>query len=220
MAPKRPVKEAKILSSVLVDETYDLEDGSKLRIYVDIGDILSNINDYKDALRDARSIPYDLENPSPSDPVIRWLVEAYEGNISDEEVLRRMRSHYEKKLEEVHHNATLLALVAHEDNVFVNEPAPYPASDKKSLPGIRAIPEPPINLNEPVERRLKQALDILMRNPVVMGEVRSIISALVVRLNKIAAGFEVDPQGFRPTQADGAVHEETRSGDVQPEAQP
>lgn len=207
------LKELNESSTVLYDETFELRDGKTFRMIVDMATILTKVNEYTQALSDARGLPFDLDNLSARDRIVRWLVAQYEDKIkakviSEGDILIRAQNYYQRALADAQTGAHLLAFFDSDENVFDNVPTPY---EKETSNGARFVePMPGIekNLAFPIEYALKQIYDVLTSNPAVIGRVMQIANELSVRVNRVVSAgglVETDENGFHPGPVDGAV---------------
>ena len=203
--PTESVSESvKDISTVLYDETFELRDGAKLRLIVDMGTIITKVQEYTQALQDARGLPFDLDNLSARDPIVRYLVTKYEQEmknnvISEGEILTRARNYYQRALSEAQSQAHLLAFFDSDDNVFNLTPNPYPKTAEVTARFVEKMPEIEKNLAYPIEYTLKQILDLMIQNPAVMGRIMEISEELSVRINRVVAAgglVETDKDGF------------------------
>lgn len=198
------------LSTVLYDETFELRDGSKLRMVVDLATIMTKVQEYAEALYDARSLPFDLENLSARDKIVRYLVDKYgaeikSGAMSEASIVTRARNYYLRAMSEAQTNAHLLAFFDSDENLFLNKPEPYEPQAPKAARFVDQMPEVVRNLAFPIEYTLKQILDLLIDNPVIMGRIMQISEELSVRVNRVVAAgglVETDENGFQPGSTD------------------
>jgi len=200
------------INTILYDETFELRSGGKLRMVVDMATIMIKAKDYTEAFSDARGLPFDLDNFSPRDPIVRYLVTRYEpllkaGMFSEQNILQRARSYYERALNEAQVNAYLLAFFDSDENVFNNVPTPYEKQSFTQSRFIEPMPEVEKNLAMPIEYTLKQILDTMLENPRIMARFQQIVEELSVRINRVISGglVETDEKGFQPEPTDGAV---------------
>lgn len=201
------------ISTVLYDEVFELSDGRSIRMIVDMATILTKVQEYTQALTDARGLPFDLDNLSARDPIIRYLVAKHDGQIkekkmSDGQLITLARNYYQRALAEAQSNAHLLAFFDSDNNVFDTDPTPYEPVVEKSARFIEPMPVVEKNLAFSIERTLKQILDMLTSNPSIIGRVMSISDELSVRVNRVVSAgglVETDESGFQSGSVNGTV---------------
>lgn len=201
-----------VLGTTLYDERYTLSDGTILHLVLDVIGIQSLLQDYTEALQDARSLPFDLQNLSPADPIIRYLIGLKKG-YKDEEILARTRSYYSKQIAEAQTNAFMLSLFSSEDNVLTNVPSPYEYT-QKALPGILQMPLVEKYLGNETEYRLKQLVDAIAANPMVLSRIQVIIDEFRVKFNRMGSAPETDKLGFHAGSTNQPVFEDTVADSV------
>ena len=194
-----PISEKK----VLIDEVVDCPEGAvpaKIHILFD-KDTRDFAEQYVSALHRSRSIPFNPNNIPVTDPLA--LVVANIFRISDgNEAIRRAAGYYEQWGYECQKNGWVLALL--EDNDFVNEPTPYPP--QKVPRGITIIPDPPIDLHNQTEFRLKQIMDFLDKDPELQFSVMSRINDAFAKLvSGVEDGDKDSRTGFPPEPTDRNV---------------
>lgn len=183
------------------------ENGVRLTAYVDVQE---TINDYQRKLQSARGIPFDRINLTPLDPLIQYVADTPEVSSMPEKTDRErqaksrlvydtIQDYYNRQAESCQRDAVILALTL--DNEFKNEPEAYPEGRKNRVrPGIIDMPIIIPNLFNPVERRLKQALDKLASIPGGIDEIAEHMQLLSIKMRLWAA--ETDKDGFRPESTD------------------
>lgn len=192
------------VNTVLYNETFELNDGSKLHMIVDMGTIMQKVQAYTQALSDARNLPFDLENLSARDPIVRYLVAKYEAEIrakvmTEAAIVTRARNYYQRAINEAQTNAHLLAFFDSEENKFTNTPTAYEKQADTVARFVDPMPEIEKNLAFPIEYTLKQILDLLLENPIVMARIMQISEELSVRVNRVVSAgglVETDESGF------------------------
>ncbi len=203
------------INTILYNETFELRDGTTLRMVVDLATIMTKVQDYTQALSDARNLPFDLDNLSARDPIIRYLLTQYEdqlkkGTLTEAGIVTRTRNYYQRALAEAASNAYLLAFFDSNENTFPNEPVPYAKEEESPSRFIEQMPSVEKNLAFPIESTLKQILDLMIENPSVMGRIMQISEELSVRVNRVVSAgglVETDDKGFQPGSTDGTVSE-------------
>lgn len=203
------------VSTILYDEVFDLRNDTQLRMVVDLATIMTKVQDYTQALSDARNLPFDLDNLSARDPIIRYLLTQYEaqlkkGTLTEAGIVTRTRNYYQRALSEAASNAYLLAFFDSNENTFPNPPVPYEKTKEAPARFIEQMPEIEKNLAFPIEATLKQILDLMIENPRVMGRIMQISEELSVRVNRVVSAgglVETDENGFQSRSANGTLPE-------------
>ncbi len=203
------------VNTTLYNETFELRDGTTLRMVVDLATIMTKVQDYTQALSDARNLPFDLDNLSARDPIIRYLLTQYEGQLkkgtlTEAGIVTRTRNYYQRALAEASSNAYLLAFFDSNENTFPNTPVPYGKAEEAPSRFVDQMPSVEKNLGFPIEATLKQILDLMVENPSVMGRIMQISEELSVRVNRVVSAgglVETDDKGFQSGSTDGTVSE-------------
>lgn len=201
------------ISTILYDETFTLQDGKSFHLVLDMATILTKVQEYTQALTDARGLPFDLDNLSARDRIVRWLVTTYEDKlkskvVSEGDIIIRAQNYYQRAIADAQIGAHLLAFFDSDENVFDNTPIPYDKETPNAARFVEPMPAVEKNLAFPIEYTLKQIYDILASNPAVIGRVMQISGDLSVRINRVVSQgglVETDENGFHPGPVDGAV---------------
>lgn len=205
------------LDPIIFRKEFETSRGT-MRIVIDISRMTSDINNYTIKLQQARNIPMNIENLSPSDPVVQFVNKNMPW-VEPEKVLWTASEHYRGLVQEVSSNAGLIALTLTSDkSVWEAVPLPYdkPKSDEFAIDGDVDIPEPERNLAHPAERRLKLVLDLMMENPAYYTDIQEAISTALILVQR-NAGAETDEDGFRPAIARKPVRGKPVASRVEPE---
>lgn len=152
---------------------------------------------YVTALHVARGVPFNLHAIQISDPLVMILSNQL-GITDGSEAIRQASMYYENWTNEILTHAWMLAFLA--DNVFTNEPTPY--DPPKAAPGVPIAPAPRYNLSNPVERRLKQALDIMNTSLEFQSQVMRRINNAIAQVFQ-QGDEETDQNGFQPVADSG-----------------
>jgi hypothetical protein len=184
-----------MLSSVIFDEVLTSSKGWSLRVLVDLARIQDDADRYEDQLRFSRGIPFNLDTLTPFDPLCIYVATNMTW-MKSEDVVNAARQHYQKLISEAQRDSIILATIASPDNRLVLDPQPYMEPEDEALPGLVTMPRVKRNLDNPVERRLKQFIDLLSSDPPVMQRFNAAFEKAAVELTRKAA--ELDPNGFRP----------------------
>lgn len=155
-------------STILYYEELELGDGFKLVAEIDLNTIQGNIELYADALRASRGIPSSIEDLPGMDIA---AILAYDKldmfkdkSVRMEKAVKAAQSYY-RQLDKVASEHGALMAVLYKSTIDTTvEPIPHETVVKPNLPGLIAFPEPELNLEDPVERLLKQYQDILNVN--------------------------------------------------------
>lgn len=155
-------------NTVLYYEELDLGNGFKLVAEIDFNTIQDNISLYTDALRASRGIPSSIEDLPGMDIA---AILAYDKldmfkdkDVRMEQAVKAAQSYY-RQLDKVATDNGALMAVLYKSKIDVSvDPKPHNNVAKPELPGLISFPEPELNLNNPVERLLKQYQDILDDN--------------------------------------------------------
>lgn len=170
----------------------------KVRILIDVSDILSDMEAYQRQLMIARGIPQQPNAFDVNDPNIQIAMKFFE-NVKDDNqrenmALELLKGHYEDLTKEMQAYGFMLATT--KSNSFDEEPKPYDKdwSKDNNLPAIASLPSPMPNLVFPVEYRLKQLLDILYDNPGSFLRLEKRMSTITIRINqRLTLGREAMP---------------------------
>jgi len=196
---KRTATPLQSKASVIYDQVLTTDDGKILRMVVDVSRINEDAGQYHQHLLFARNIPFDIPNITPLDPMVRVVSEMMPFMRSDSaEIVRMAKAHYQALSDEAYRHAMMLAVSASPENVFTEEPKPWPPQNGSELPGIPALPMPEYNLFNPVERRLKQLWDFLESDVKLLGKFYVAFNDALVRVNQIGLSQEIDEKGFQP----------------------
>lgn len=163
---------------------------------------MNYVEQYRDALMVARSIPFDIEALNIADPLALVIANQYK-NLTGVEAVRRAKNWYSSWVQEANADATMLAFLA--VNTFSNTPTPY--VEQKTAPGIPTTPRPRYDLSDPVEHRLKQIKDMLASDITFQGAVMNAINNAIATLVRGVTG-DTDAAGFQPTSVDQQVSKE------------
>jgi len=175
----------------------------RLQIFAD--EVTEVVNDYHRKLLRVRGVPQDIVNVPPTDVVLQWVLQQPEiREIEDDQdkaeyVLAEVQDFYEKVSQRTMADATILAMV--QNNEFTEPPLPYPEEEALARPGMMAMPNIIINLKIPLEKRLKQALDLLSSIEGAMSVVTSEMRTMNVRA-AMYADKHIDKDGFRTGATD------------------
>lgn len=163
----------------IADITNNIQNGSEylydewlienqLRLVIDINAYMQDIELYKQQLLISRGIPLQPSAFRTDDPNIQRVSEYYR-NIKDKKkredsIIASLEGHYSNLIDKMQALGAMLA--ATKFSILDNEPKPYEDEETGSfLPGIMSLPEPTPDLDNPVEYRLKQVLDLLIEHP-------------------------------------------------------
>ena len=180
--------------TVIYDKTFETPKGS-LRLYVDVFDLVDSISNYSEKLMLSRGIPFDLENLSPTDPMLIQASQILSWVDDPAKVLQLTKSHYERLASRVKTDAAILASTK-KNPAYLFEPEPYPERETTEEWDVD-LPEPVRNLRNPLERRLKQIFDILASSPSVMTEFYATMQTIYVEVERRARALGTDADGFR-----------------------
>lgn len=161
------------------DITDELQNGSeylydewivpnKIRMVIDIENFIQDSELYQRQLMLSRGIPQQPSSFQTNDPNIKIAMDYYK-HIKDKKkmessVVSAVEQHYERLIEKMHALGGMLAATKY--SVIEKTPEPYDDDDEGSfLPGVVNLPEPIPDLDNPVEYRLKQILDVLIEHP-------------------------------------------------------
>lgn len=204
-----------------VDETFNLDDGTKLRIHISFPKILENLRKYLEGLQQTRNLPLNSNEINSADALVIWALDharkhGMHFETKQEEAqyaVKRARYIYEHYTQIAAADAALLAMVTYAENALAlsKEALPYPPTvEEEPLPGLEHEYVPPLNikLNSPVERRVKRLHDILDSHPNVYLKVHQHVELLGALLLGEALE-ETDEAGFQSNAVNGQVSEKT-----------
>lgn len=187
-------------------------DGNEIIIDVELQTLNLNISEYFDQLRFARNLPMTHEAIDPAHPVVThyanqmfWYDDKSE---RAQQAIRMARHFFEKKLLEARQSAGTLAMLV-SSPIWEFEPEEYDYDDFKpnNLPGMGVVdPEFKYDLRYPVERRLKQIMDLITKDPKILLELERLMNYTSVyiteRANDYVNGERDSKTGFRPESTD------------------
>jgi hypothetical protein len=157
--------------------------------------ILQNIESYHQKLLHSRGVPMNLETINPKDPRLT-VVAKLPWLKSPRDQKAYLTNYYEVEHTKAQREAALLAMFANQQNVLTFEPAPYPLD--AVLPGMEdELPSIRRNLAIPLERRLKQIMD-LIEDPEVYARVMAMMERIVASIEG-GGDTETDEDGFQPS---------------------
>jgi len=152
-------------------------------------DGIETLTKYQQKLMQIRGIPLDTTNIDPRNPMLE-VIKNRMPFLNKHERLDYLRGYYQNLESEARQAAAMLAVFADQSNVLSLDPEPYKST---SLPGLEDdLPEPPKNLNHPLERRLKQIVDLLNRQE---KHFEGLLGKLAEAMN--GGSEETDADGFR-----------------------
>lgn len=189
-------------SLVIYDEILSGTSGN-LHIIVEIPKVESRTRLYLQALKSARSIPFDLDAINPLDKMYQYVLEKFPNYAGKPELSRgKVREFYEQQQGNAYRDAVMLAVTSSKDNVFDFEPIPYEEDDsfleEDDLPGLVSAPRITPNLDDPTERRVKQLYDWLKANPTHLIQLQGAFELAVIKVNEMAVKPKLDADGFQP----------------------
>lgn len=140
---------------------------------------------YRDKLMLLRNIPLDIENISPRDPHIKYIEKNMPWLKTVKQKVDYLRGYYTIAQRDAWEDAIVLSMFTDPSNEFKNDPSPY-KHEAAGIPGLEEdadIPKPVKNLQAPIEKRLKQIIDIIDRNEKAFEPVMERINDTVSKFN-------------------------------------
>lgn len=198
-------KQTAVEKLIVYDDILQGKD-SQIRLIVEVPTTEQRVNQYYNALRDARNIPFDLDNINPMDAMYRYVYEQYpnfrgNGDIGAQQAKDKVKFFYSEQSRAAYRDAVMLAIIADKSNVFATDPKPYAPGDledEDDLPGLIAAPAAEKNLQNATEARLKQFYDWLLSNPEVTTGFQAKIEAAAIKINEMLVADASDAV-FQPT---------------------
>lgn len=182
---KTPVSEQ---SNYLFYEQVETPEGT-FTLSLSRDDGLDTLTKYQQKLMQVRGIPLDTTNIDPRNPVLE-IIKKQMPFLNKTERVDYLRGYYQNLEADARQAAAMLAVFADQSNVMTRDPEPY---KNTTLPGLEDdLPEPPKNLNHPLERRLKQIVDLLNRQE---KSFEGLLGRLADAMN--GGAEETDEDGFR-----------------------
>lgn len=197
--------------TVLLDKIFETELGA-LRILVDFEYVLEDISKYTDRLIMARNLPFDVDNLSPADPMLVTASQLMSWNTDANQVFIAVKQHYENLLKRAQSDATVLAMT--KTNKFEFEPQPYPPESESAGDWDISLPNPVRNLNNPIEKRLKQVYDMITSDSSVQHEFLNALNVIVIEADRRSQ--KVDDDGFQSRRINGTSSKKNGSHRLQP----
>lgn len=194
--------------SVIIDTTLGTGDLT-LRVFGDLEVLMGDIDEYRAKLLDARGVPQDGANIMPDNPVfdivealpeVKKMPQKNRAEIAarNEYIMDVVRKYFARLTAEAQNSAIMLALTA-DDTTLNEDPEPYVIEIPRQRPGLITLPPVRKNLADPVERRLKQVVDRIVKIPGALGVLNNAIEMMSVDLRRKAQLRDRD--GFRPKRA-------------------
>lgn len=180
-----------------------------LRFTIHRSKIQKRIEKYFSALRKSRGIPFNLEQVSPNWKAYRMAYDRLEYMLAanpNSPALQEQHaqlaaqeaiSYYQQLSEDAYREAVMLAMSA-ESKLDGFEPEPYSQvdDDDEDLPGLEqtvTFPSVVRDLNDPLEYRLKQILDLLAQSDA------KVMNAMTAGLMRATVALEeTNEDGFHP----------------------
>lgn len=199
---------------VLVDKIVEVGK-HKVHLYGSVEDLSEIIQAYQNALLDARGVPLQAAGyDQSSDPYVTWLIhnrrDIYVDPFTGEDypdgpqrIHRAVVRYYERVHNDAFTDAGILAVCAKTPQLDF-DPKPYEKEESPTLPGLVKEPEIRKNIAHPVERRLKQLLDLLEEDPAVFFEASRVFSTIALNLRMRLEGRT--SEGFQPEPTDGSAN--------------
>lgn len=192
----------------LVDKTIKTDKGPVRIIFpFNFGKMMEDLDYYQDMFMMARGLPFDMESFGTSDPMVLYASNTMPWIEQKEDVIRIVRQHYEKLIQRARRDAAIVAVTA-ETPDFEFEPEPYPSQDKKRRTWGMSLPDPELNLMNPLEKRLKQIYDALETNVAGAREFQGEFETLLVEIERRSRALQADENGFPNGNSDNDVHKE------------
>lgn len=174
----------------------------ELRVVVNLNDFMEDKEQYKRELMRCRNIPNRPEAFRADDPNINVAMETYE-HIPDmgkreEMAIKALEGHYKRLEDECESWGFMLAALKY--NQLDNEPKPYEDewATRNMLPGLTTFYNPIPDINERLEYRLKQILDLMWANP---GSFQKWQSGAKTYIIKIKMAMETGKLQFAPGES-------------------
>jgi hypothetical protein len=206
MAMAKRTSGAEKINPIILDKAVTNEDGDvSLHLLIDLQTIFLLKDQYADALRYSRGVPFDINLVSGSDP-ISLIIAAGRPKLFEKDpdaMVRQARQYYSRQENKIQEEAMVLAVLAspHNDEVLGAEPKPYPPNPPPP-PGVFDIPSPDRDLDDPVEARLKVFYDVIQEDPGFLGQFNTEFNRSLGLLATLAKrSSETDKMGFQPSPA-------------------
>lgn len=202
--------------TVLIDKVIETSKG-ELRILIDYEFFLTDLEKYSDRLRIARAIPFDLDNISPSDPAIMAASKIMDWTDDTVAIVESVKRHYAGLDAQARKDAMVLA-ATRKNSIFEFEPKPYDPVRVQEEEWEVSLPVSERNLNDPIERRLKQIFDLLSESQDTFRSFYQMMQTVFIQAERKARQAKTDEDGFHPGRSGGTVHPKVISGRVQSKA--
>lgn len=196
--------------AILLDKTFQTPKG-EIRVLVDLSRITSDIETYADKLMQARGIPFDIQASLPSDPLVPLASKLMPWIEDANQILEMVSRHYEYHKSKARSDAGIIAFTKINPK-FKFDPSPYPDPEPEEDWDTQSLPDPVRNLNHPVERRLKQIMDVISSDISVGMQFYQAAETLYVEVERRSR--KVDEDGFQPGRSGGDLSEKVVSGSV------
>ena len=190
-----------------------------VRVVLDVTRIQKDLDDITTKLMQARGIPMDQENLSQVDPLVRFVVTSMPW-IPPDKVMWTASERYITLAKEASNHAALIATTRTSDReIFTGDPEPWPKETNEDfgIEGDVSFPEVEYNILHPVERRLKQLVDVLATIPEAMYAIGQATNTALIAAQR--GSPEVDEDGFQPKLASKPVRGKAVPPSVEPTAE-
>lgn len=200
MSKKAPVQTASD-TFVIYDDTIKSDKGD-VRLLVEVPKTKSRAELYLSALKEARSIPFDIDNINPTDKMYQYVyqnIPTMKGN--PDTAKEKVRYFYERQVNDAYRDAVMLAIISDKSNKFNFEPDEITDEEwgvEDDLPGLLDTPKAERNLANPTERRLGQFYTILKHQPDLAFQFVAAFEKAVISMNELAVAENVTEEGFQP----------------------
>lgn len=185
-----PSKDTK--ESFLYEKSFEIDEGKTVTLRVNIETILPLAQKYMTALRRARNLPQDPSIVASRDPIRQFYINSYQERgerIDENYIMDLVRDFYTNELRGIQNLAYIMAFfdVPENNSAFMEDPEPY----EEQVDSISSFldPDPVItpDINNKVERRLKQILDSIADHPDIFQYIQEIIETIAVKAEAMAA---------------------------------
>lgn len=173
-----------------------------VHLLIDRNDMLEYSNRYYDKLRMGRGIPFDLGTISSNDPMKIYMA-THMPWATPMEVIATVNGYYEKLDSDARRMSYILAWTRHTHIPKSLQPEPYEPDASRDEWDTTDLPEIAINLLNPIERRLKQIMDMIASNQDTATEFFQIMQTMYIEAER--RNRQQDEDGFQSGRSSGSV---------------
>lgn len=196
-------------NTLLVDDVIETSKGN-LVVKIDFANIQADVERYKDRFMLARGIPFSYMNLSAAaDPLVILASQQMQWTENNDEIIHAVRQHYARLEAQANNDAAIIAMTLATPDMNW-EPEPYEEKPMNSRSWDVNLPDPVINLRHPLERRLKQIIDMISSDASVGMRFGALLESIFIEAERRSRSIEA-VSGFQSGSVNGPVLAEVES---------